>query len=54
MIAKNRKVSDRVRMALGVLNGLGSRERVQRKRGLPHRDAYMRAFMEINENEKNA
>ena len=47
-LAKNRKASGRVRMALGVLNGLGSRERVQRKRGSPHCDAYVRAFMEID------
>ena len=42
ILSQNRKATDRVRMALGVLNGSESRRRFQRKEGMPHCDAFTR------------
>jgi len=55
-LTQNRKATDRVRMALGVLNGSGVRGRFCRRGGVPHSASYLRAFMEIDAvlSEKNA
>jgi len=42
ILSQNHKVTDRVHMALGVLNGSGSRGRFCRKEGMPHCDAFTR------------
>ena len=47
-LTQNRKATDRVRMALGVLNGSGVRGRFCRRGGVPHSASYLRAFMEID------
>ena len=56
ILSQNRKATDRMCMALGVLNGSESRRRFKRKGGVSHSASYLRAFMEIDTvlSEKNA